>query len=70
MKYFTLTFYDNEKKIAVNDDHSFVPYQNYDNLGPLLAVTELTLDEFKTSELADLTAKEPIVKEETKQIKK
>lgn len=55
MKYFTLTFSDNEKKIAVNDDHSFATYQNYRDLGPLLSITELTKEDFESSELVDIS---------------
>lgn len=55
MKYFELTFPDAQRKITVNDDHSFIPYQNYLDFGPLLATKELTEDEFKASELQDLT---------------
>lgn len=55
MKYFQLTFPDKQCKITVNDDHSFIPYQNYLDFSPLLSVTELTEEEFAGSELKDLT---------------
>lgn len=57
MKHFQLTFPDAMRKITVPLEAAFIPYQNYEALGPLLGVKELTEDEFKASELADLTPK-------------